>query len=196
MKIAIALVSLVLSPFACGATFGDTPSIGNPAGLAPDTPGVLDAHPDPNHMNAADHVFLHEASIGGNAEVAAGHLATRRTRNADVKNLASRLVADHSSAASRLAIAAGRERVSSDKLDADHQVVMDQLGKVNEQGFDEAYVRSQVVEHQNAVQLYEWIISNGQDSRIKSYAIENLPVLFSHLRMVMNLQAILTGSAP
>ncbi|MBV9726231.1 MAG: DUF4142 domain-containing protein, partial [Gammaproteobacteria bacterium] len=102
----------------------------------------------------------------------------------------------HNNAASRLAAAGAGNRSKNEPLDPDHQVVLDQLNRVGAEGFDAAYVRSQVVDHQMAVQLYQWVISNGQNTKIKAYAIETLPVLLQHLQMTKDLQATLTGSAP
>ena len=48
----------------------------------------------------------------------------------------------------------------------------------------------------DAVQLYQWVINNGQNTKIKAYAIETPPVLLQHLQMTKDLQATLTGSAP
>jgi putative membrane protein len=175
----------------------DPPPIGNPAGMAPDTPGVYEAHPDADHANAADVIFAHEATLGGMAEVNAGKLAMRKAQSQDVKDFANRMVSDHTAAADRLAALSKSSRVGRPAdLDKDHKVVLEQLGKVDGRAFDSAYIRGQVVDHQRTAQLYEWIIDNGQDPRVASYAMETLPVVLRHLEMAKALQAQLTGSAP
>jgi putative membrane protein len=175
----------------------DPPPIGNPAGMAPDTPGVYEAHPDANQANTADLIFAHEATLGSMAEVNAGKLAARKAQSQEVKDFANRMVSDHGAAGNRLAALIKSSKLGrAADLDKDHKVMLDQLGKVDGRAFDAAYIRGQVADHQRTAQLYEWIIDNGQDSSLVSYAMETLPVVFRHLEMARALQAQLTGSAP
>jgi putative membrane protein len=179
------------------APAAEPPPIGNPAGMAPDTPGVYEAHPDADHANAADAIFAHEATVGGMAEVNAGKLAARKAQSQDVKDFANRMVSDHSAAGDRLgALTKGGKAGRPADLDKDHKVMLEQLGKVDTRAFDAAYIRGQIVDHQRSAQLYEWIIDNGQDPKLASYAMETLPVVLRHLEMAKALQAKLTGSAP
>jgi putative membrane protein len=195
LRLPVALLPLlwVLSPPAGAA---DPPPIGNPAGMAPDTPGVYEARPGAEHPNTADLIFAHAAAVGGMAEVNAGKLAARKAQSAAVKEFANRMVSDHTAAGDRLTGFNKNNKVPPADLDKDHKVVLDQLGKIDNKDFDAAYIRAQVVDHQKTVQLYEWIIDNGQDPRLASYAIETLPTVMRHLEMAKNLQAQLTGSAP
>jgi putative membrane protein len=175
----------------------NTGSLGNPAGMSPGTPGVYDAHPDPKQSNTADQLFVHEAVIGGQAEVQAGKLAAGKAQSEAVKAFANRMVKEHSQAADHLAgIVKGDAYPRTNPLDMDHKVMMDQLSKANGKAFDELYVRAQLMDHQKTVQLYEWIIGNGQDPRLQAYAMDTLPSLMRHLEMAKGLLAQLTGSAP
>jgi putative membrane protein len=179
------------------AEAADPPPIGNPAGMAPDTPGVYEAHPDADHANTADLIFAHEAILGAMAEVNVGKLAARKAQSQEVREFANRMVSDHSAAGDRLAALIKSNRLGRPAdLDKDHKVMLEQLGKVDGRAFEAAYIRGQVVDHQRSAQLYEWIIDNGQDRRLASYAMETLPVVLRHLEMAKALQAQLTGSAP
>jgi putative membrane protein len=208
----IAMKSIKLTSVGCGlhtalllaaglisnpAAAAEPPPIGNPAGMAPDTPGVYEAHPDAEHANAADLIFAHEAALGGMAEVNAGKLAARKAQSQQVKEFANRMVSDHGAAGDRLAgLIKGSRLGRPADLDKDHKVMLEQLGKVDGRAFEAAYIRGQVVDHQRSAQLYEWIIDNGQDPKLVSYAMETLPVVLRHLEMAKALQAQLTGSAP
>jgi putative membrane protein len=175
----------------------NTPSLGNPAGMAPDTPGVYDAHPDAKHPNTADQLFAHEATIGGAAEVQAGKLAGSKAQNQAVKDFANRMVKEHSSAGERLAaVMKNNPYPNSSPLDKDHRVEMDQLQKASGRAFDELYIRAQIIDHQRTAQLYEWIIDNGQDARLQQFAMDVLPTVLDHLEMAKALLSQLTGSAP
>ena len=45
------------------------------------------------------------------------------------------------------------------------------------------------------VQLFEYEIGSGQDSQLKNFASQTLPVLMAHLEMAQNIEARLTGAA-
>jgi putative membrane protein len=173
------------------------PPIGNPAGMSPDTPGVYEAHPQKDYPNTADALFAREASLGGAAEVDAAKLAARKAQSPGVKSFANLMVSDHSKANDKLRAAIGDNHIKTSAApDMDHKVMLDQLNKASGKGFDELYIRGQVMEHQKTAQLYEWIIDSGQDPRLTAYAMQALPVVLHHLEMAKSLQAQLTGSAP
>jgi putative membrane protein len=173
------------------------PPLGNPGGIAPDTPGVYEAHPQKDHPNTADALFAREASLGGAAEVDAAKLAAHKAQSASVKEFANLMVSDHSKANDKLRAAIGDNHIKTSAApDMDHKVMLDQLNKASGKGFDELYIRGQVMEHQKTAQLYEWIIDSGQDPRLTEYAMQTLPAVLHHLEMAKSLQAQLTGSAP
>jgi len=175
----------------------NTGSAGNPAGLAPNTPGVFEARPDTRQPNTADTLFAHEASIGGQGEIQAAKLAAHKAQSQAVKDFAYRMVNEHSAAAERLSsLLKGGAYPASARLDTDHRVMLDQLGKASGKAFDEMYIRGQIVDHQKSVQLYEWIIGNGEDARLQGYAMDVLPSVMQHLEMAKGILAELTGSAP
>jgi len=74
--------------------------------------------------------------------------------------------------------------------------MMEQLDKADDKAFDTLYIRGQVVEHQKAAQLYEWIIDSGQDPRLTRYAMDTLPIVLHHLEMAKGVLAQLAGAAP
>lgn len=175
----------------------DPPPVGNPAGMAPDTPGVYEAHPQKNHPNTADALFAREAALGGAAEVEAARLAARKAQSGGVKDFANLMMSDHSKANDKLRAAIESDSIkTSTAPDLDHKVMLDQLSQASGKGFDELYIRGQVMEHQKTAQLYEWIIDSGQDPRLTEYAMQTLPIVLHHLEMARSLQAQLTGSAP
>ena len=191
------ILSVLSSTWAMAAAAQNTPSLGNPAGMAPNTPGVYDGHPDPKHPNTADQLFAREATVGGRAEVEAGKLAARKAQNPSVKDFANHMVNAHSSAGDRLAALVKSDGYSvPNPLDMDHRVEMDQLQKATGKAFDELYIRAQITDHQKSAQLYEWIIDNGQDPRLQSFAMDTLPAVLQHLDSAKKILAQLVGSAP
>jgi putative membrane protein len=170
---------------------------GNPAGMSPGTPQAAPGVPAPNQPNQPDRLFVHEATIGGMAEVELGKLAEQKGHNDAVKDFARRMVEDHTKANDRLMSLAKQDGVVlPDVLDREHRTMRTELEKSSGAEFDRAYIQGQVQDHQKAAQLLEWEIGSGQDTQLKSFAAETLPVVLQHLQMARNLQAQMTGKVP
>jgi putative membrane protein len=168
----------------------------NPAGAAPDTPNIETGHPPAAHANTADQLFIRELSLGGMAEVQFGKLAAQKAQNPRVKEFARRMADDHGRGNEQLAPLARAADVPLRKdFDLDHRVMRDELDRLTGTAFETAYIRGQVREHQKTAQLLEWEIGSGQDTRIRTYAMQNLPIVMDHLAHAQALQAELTGSA-
>jgi len=43
------------------------------------------------------------------------------------------------------------------------------------------------------VQLYEWVIDNGEDPRLTRYAMDTLPSVMRHLELARSIQSQLTA---
>ena len=63
------------------------------------------------------------------------------------------------------------------------EAIRERLDKMQGDAFDRDYIRRQVTAHQETVQLFEYEIGTGQDSQLKTFASQTLPVLMEHLEM-------------
>jgi putative membrane protein len=168
----------------------------NPAGAAPDTPNIESGHLPDAHANTVDQLFIRELGLGGMAEAQFGKLAARKAQNPHVKEFARRMADDHGKANEKLVPLARAADVPMRKdFDLDHRVMRDELDKLTGAAFDVAYIRGQVREHQKTAQLLEWEIGSGQDTRVRTYAMQTLPLVMDHLEHAQALQAELRGSA-
>jgi putative membrane protein len=79
--------------------------------------------------------------------------------------------------------------------DAEDQAMRERLDKAQGDGFDRDYIRGQITAHQETVQLFEHEIGSGQDTRLKTFASQTLPVIMRHLEMAQSIEARLTGAA-
>ena len=191
LKAAFAAVSIA---FAVVFPLSAQTPAANPAVAAPDTPGAETGAPGP-HANTADQTFIREASLGGRAEVDAGHLAGQRGSSPEVKEFARRMVAEHTKGNEPLASLAKSYGVPLPKeLDMDHQVMKGQLSKLEGAAFDKAYLQAQVIDHQRTAQLLEYEIGAGQSERVKAYAGSMLPTVLDHLEHAQHLMAELVGT--
>lgn len=173
----------------CAAAFAQ--GAVNPAGQPPMTPERAPSQPAPLAVNDADRLFVQQAAIGGKAEVEFGNLAARKAAGEEVKAYGRRMAAEHGDGNAKLAAVARDARLPlPDALDADHRSTAEDLGRRRDD-FDMVYARGQVTDHQRAVQLYEWVISAGQNEAVKAHARQTLPLLLDHLEHAQGLVAAL-----
>src|SRR5215831_10166720 len=79
-------------------------------------------------ITTADHKFVHDAAIGGMAEVEMGKLAATRASNADVKAFGQRMVDDHSKAGDELKQLASQKSITLPTvIDAKDKATMERL---------------------------------------------------------------------
>ena len=188
---------LAAASFAAALTVGPVwpQEQGNPAGATPGTQS-RSGLPASNQPNVADRNFARAAAAAGLSEVELGRLAGQKCENSEARQFGQRMVNDHSKANNRLKqLAAAANIPLPDEPGADDQAIGKQLDKMQGDAFDRDYVRSQVSAHQQAVQLFEYEIGSGQDSRLKNFASQALPLLMHHLEMAQKIDAELAGAA-
>jgi putative membrane protein len=175
---------------AAAPALAQQPGVGNPAATPAGTPERAPGMPATHEPNDADRIFAREVLIGGRAEVMFGKLAAERAHGTAVKQFAERMVQDHTRAGNELMNLAKAADVSiPEGLDRDHRTIRGELDKLNGAAFDDAYIRGQITDHQQTVQLLEFEIGSGQDPALKQFAVQALPVVMRHLQMA---QAIAT----
>ncbi|HEY1258834.1 MAG TPA: DUF4142 domain-containing protein [Stellaceae bacterium] len=190
-----ASLSLAIS----GGAFAAETGVGNPAGMAPSAPQSAPGVPARPVLNQADRLFIRELTIGGAAEVQNGQLAAQRGGADLVKEFGRDMVADHSKANDQLAKIARADNVAPpNQLDTEHRAARVMLEGASGSGFDLAYLRGQVTDHQKTAQLLEWEIGSGENAQLKALAANLLPVVFRHLERARGLaeQLAVQAAAP
>jgi putative membrane protein len=101
------------------------------------------------HGADADARHFAESAIGANAaEVKLGQLAAQKAQNAQVKQFAQMMVADHTKAGNELKQAVKSYNVNAPTtLDAKHQALYDRLSKMSGAAFDREYMSAMVDGH-------------------------------------------------
>ena len=136
---------------------------------------------------ASPQSFVTQASQDGMTEVKLAELASQKSQNDAVKQFASHMASDHSSANSELESLAKQENLHvSDKLDAKHEAEVSSLSKKSGAAFDKAYAAAMVKAHKQAVALFK-AGSRSSNQNIASFANKTLPTLQSHERMADDL---------
>jgi putative membrane protein len=131
------------------------------------------------------------------AAIQLGHMATKKTQNADVHKLAETTVDDHLKAQQRLADAAYGAGVRwPTKLDDKHQQLHQRLSKLSNEQFDREYVKAMIDGHRDVEKMLAARVganSAGAQARSQSdeasltakvnqWAAATLPEVREHLK--------------
>lgn len=128
--------------------------------------------------------FVTQALTTNKFEVAAGTLATMKSTNAQVKQLAAHIVTDHSAAGTDLAdLAKSMELVVPTGIEAQDQTNINILGLLSGTAFDKEFVRMMVQSHEKAIPLFQQASSNTgvPAADLRRFAENKVPVLQQHL---------------
>jgi putative membrane protein len=159
-------------------------NVGRPSGTDPD-PAAAKA--------AAD--FVLKAGIDGMTEVQLARLALSKSGNAQVRELAGRIVSDQTSANDKLGAVAQMKNISMPKqIDAAHESVIRQLSAKQGPAFDSTYLSQTIAAHARAITLFT--AASGQlDSEIAAFAYRTLPTLKTHKQMAESLKLATNADA-
>jgi putative membrane protein len=139
-------------------------------------------------VGVADQVFAMMAAEGGLAEVQLSKLAADNASSPEVRQVAQRLVQDHTKANQELLTIAKQKDISVPKeVDDTHEDVVKLFSKLEGAQFDREFLRYQVMHHEKDVAAFNLQAKEGQDPDLKAFAAKQLPVLKEHLQQVRNL---------
>jgi len=141
-------------------------------------------------LSAADTKFVHEAAVGGMAEVSLGKVAAGKATNPDVKQFAQRMVDDHSKANDELKAYATQKGVTLPAdIDAAHKATEARLSKLSGAAFDKAYMADMVKDHDKDVAAFKKASTTASDADLKAWAAKTLPTLQEHQTQAKSINA-------
>lgn len=143
------------------------------------------------HMvaNASDSMFMTHAAADGMAEIQMGQMALQKSSDPKVKELAQRIVDDHTAANAKLQTLAQQKQVTLPA--APMKDAQDKAATINSMDgtkFDQAWAAAMVEDHRKAVKLFSNESSHTQDADVRNFAQATLPTLKSHLEAAQQLQ--------
>jgi putative membrane protein len=131
-----------------------------------------------------DAKFAKEAADGGMMEVRLGELAQANGSSAEIKNLGSMMVSDHTKANDELKALAARKNISlPTSMSEKAQKQYDKLSKKQGRDFDKAYSKCMVHDHKKDICAFKKESRKGGDSDLKQWASTTLPTLEHHKQM-------------
>jgi putative membrane protein len=142
-------------------------------------------------VNAADTTFMRNAAADGMAEVQMGQMALQQSSDAQVKQLAQRIVDDHTKAGAQLKALADSKQVTLPTVPgADAQKEGKSLQMKKSSAFDQAWSKAMVNDHQKAVKMFTQEGKQAKDADVRQFALNTLPTLNAHLQMAQKLAAV------
>ena len=131
-----------------------------------------------------------EVANGVMMEVKMGKMVEEKASQADVKNFGANMVKDHSRDIAMLkSIAAESNITLPDSVGGKQEKKYEDLTKESGKKFDKDYVDFMVNDHKEDVKTAEDAIKNVKDPSLHTFAVNSLPVLKEHLRMITNIQS-------
>jgi putative membrane protein len=127
-------------------------------------------------LTAKDKKFLGGAASSGSWEVATGKLAEQKAQNSATKELAARMIADHSKTNKELVDLGNKKGLG----------ISTEGGKAQQipgEGFDKRYLDLVVQDHQEESSVFEKEAKSGDDADIKKWAAKTLPTIKQHLAL-------------
>jgi putative membrane protein len=130
-------------------------------------------------MSQKDVNFIQKAAGGGAQEVANGKMAQTQAKSAEVKSVATRMVADHTRLNNELTVLANKKGVTF----STGGVKAQNLGSGN---FDALYLKWLEEVHRADIADFERAAKSSDDSELKAWASRSLPTLKQHLAMAQS----------
>jgi putative membrane protein len=182
---AASLAALALA--ACGDNPNNDLAANDTTVTAPETPTDPAAAPttadaDASIREAQD--FVNAAGQASLAEIRTSEMALQKSKNADVKAFAQKMIDDHKAAGEKLKAAASAAALAAppETLDDFHMRRINDLVETDgDEDFDADYMSLQVDAHNDAIKLFEdYSKDSATISQIKMFADESLPTLNAH----------------
>jgi putative membrane protein len=144
----------------------------------------------------ADEAFVHNAALGGIAEVKIGELAEEKAANEEVKKFAKRMVEDHTKANEQLKEAATKENLTLPmEMAPKDQEAYETLSKLSGEAFDSVYARVMLRNHQEDVVEFQNEADAGHKDAIKTFAAQTLPTSQAHLKHAQEMAQVVASSS-
>lgn len=132
-------------------------------------------------MPAADYIAM--AGAGDKFEIDSSNAVLATTKNADVKEFANMMIANHNDSTAKVKAAARTANltVAPPKLDAEQQKMVDEIKAASADTVDAVYLKHQRTAHQKALDLHSAYAASGDTPSLKTAAGEIKPVVEKHI---------------
>ncbi|HEX7294773.1 MAG TPA: DUF4142 domain-containing protein [Pyrinomonadaceae bacterium] len=179
------LVVIVFTVISFGCTPADTTTNTNTNSNTNSTAAASPvATPARSQPQQDDNTFAMDVAQNNMAEIALAKLAAQKSKNADVKKFAQRLVTDHTKAGQELKkIAATKNITLPTDVKPEQKQTHDRFMSLSGADFDREFMSLMAENHDKSVTSFQGEANNGSDAELKDFATKTLPTLQEHQRM-------------
>ena len=134
--------------------------------------------------------FADRAASSNRFELATSELAIGSAQDGDVRAFAEMMITDHTDAAEKMGAAAEADGITpTAEISAYQQARLNELESLTGERFDTAYIDVQSTAHDEAVALFRAFAEGDEESALRDFAQQTLPVLEQHQEHVRSLVA-------
>jgi len=134
--------------------------------------------------------FVRDAAISDMYEIEASKMALQRSKDAQVKMAAQKLIDDHTKSSDELKTiisGGGVDATVPTALDERRMGMIDNLRGASDADFDKVWLDQQTMAHREGVLLFNGYATAGSNDQLKAFASKTAPTLQSHLDMITGL---------
>jgi putative membrane protein len=135
--------------------------------------------------------FVQSATVTDLFEIKSSWVALERASSDDVRDLARRMLAEHTESSTKLEAMLPDElkaAVPSD-LDRRRNMMLRHLRESKPENFDRVYLDQQRIAHQEAVMLMHHFRDHGDNAELRDFAADISPIIESHLEHITAMAA-------
>jgi putative membrane protein len=157
------------------------------------TPGQSRLDAEMNGLNSgeasqADKMFVSRTLQSDMAQVQFGQLALQKTKNEQVKQLAQKMIVDHSELGDKIKAFAKQLGVEiPTQLSKKDKATMAKLQELSGSEYDQAYIKEMVKDHKKYLSEIQMEGSTGQDEAVKNASSQISQVIAQHLQMIQQI---------
>ncbi len=141
-----------------------------------------------NQLSADDKDFIEYAGEFDLASIRLATLAQTKSTTPAVKNFARALEREHTTDLRKLKAVAGKVGgIVPNTLDDPHQAQMKQVSKAKGDSFDHQFLKTVILEHEQALASFKREADGGSTPELESYAKALLPHLSEHMKLAKKL---------
>jgi putative membrane protein len=139
--------------------------------------------------------FVKNAALGGLTEVTLSRAAAAKSQDPKIRKFANQMIQDHSKANDELtSLARQKGWEVPAALDAKHQAVVQKLSHQTGTGFDQAYSKQMMADHEKTVALFQ-DATRSSDPDLAAFAKKTLPTLQQHEQMADQLPGAMRSAS-
>jgi putative membrane protein len=135
-------------------------------------------------LGESDKLFVERAALSNLTEIEFGILATSRATDIRIRTYGDQMTYEHTLSQNELRnlIKPYNNVQWPQSIDSTHQQLWKELSALTGSSFDSMYIASQIIDHQQAVNLFDLQINKGEIPEIQNYAAVYQSEVQEHLQ--------------